>query len=243
MKAVITFMMLAVGTVLAQDAPQIEIQAEFVSFPKTDMDQLANATPNRMPELGDLSRLRQDGKGQVVFSPRVLTPPGQEANVKALQEIIYPADVNLTLVTNGIRNTAAVISPGSLETREAGGILTVCPELSADLRTVRMAISAEYVAQPVWKKYAVKYVDSNGAEKTVDMEQPFFHRLCLQTSLSVQNGETLIAGGGMLDMDAQRTTFLILTARVVDSQGKPLKSQPNQASQAIGAPGAPQPER
>ena len=75
---------------------QIEIQGELISFPKAEIDKLANAKPNWMPGVEELSKLRQSCPPEVVFAPRLITPSCQEAVVKSVREVIYPTDFAIT---------------------------------------------------------------------------------------------------------------------------------------------------
>jgi type II secretory pathway component GspD/PulD (secretin) len=202
---------------------QIEIRGEFIAVEKASLDGLANTSPSEMIDVSALSRLRASGRATLLHSPRLLTPAGMEASVKSVEEVIYPTDFSVDLITNLVGKTAAVVSQSAFETREVGVIFTVLPEADINFRDIRLVVQAEIVDPPTWRTYAAKYVDSAGVERTVDLQQPFFRRRSVSTSVTLQNGRTVIAGGGMTDAEGKTSTFLLLTARLVDSEGKPIK--------------------
>jgi type II secretory pathway component GspD/PulD (secretin) len=202
---------------------QIEIQGEFVAIEKAKLDWFANTNPNEMVDVASVVKLRAEGHATLLHSPRLLTPAGMEASVKSVEEVIYPTDFSVDLVTNLVGKTAAVVSQSDFETREVGIIFTVLPEVDINFRDIRLVVQAEIVDPPTWKTYAAKYVDSAGVERAIDLQQPFFRRRSVTTSVTLKNGQTVIAGGGMTDAEGKTSTFLLLTARLVDSEGKPVK--------------------
>ena len=204
---------------------QIEIQGEFVAIEKATLDRLANTNPNEMADLLSVAKLRAEGHATLLHSPRLLTAAGTEASVKSVEEVIYPTDFSVDLITNLVGKTAAVVSQSDFETREVGLIFTVLPEVDINLRDIRVLVQAEIDDPPTWKTYAAKYVDSAGVERAVDLQQPFFRTRRITTSVTLKNGQTVIAGGGMTDAEGKTSTFLLLTARLVNSEGKAVKSK------------------
>lgn len=224
MKKLATLIVLAATLASAnENTYQIEIQGQFVAVEKATLDGLGNNDAGGMVDVVALSRLRADGRARLLHSPRLLTPAGMEASVKSVEEVIYPTDFSVDLITNLVGKTAAVVSQSSFETREVGIIFTVLPEVDIALRDIRLVVQAEIIDPPTWQTYAAKYVDSTGVERTVDLKQPFFRSRRVTTSVTLKNGCTVIAGGGMTDQEGKTATFLLLTARLVDSEGKPIK--------------------
>lgn len=233
MKGLASLIVLAATLAVAnENTYQIEIQGQFVAVEKTTLDGLSNTDQGGMIDVAALSRLRADGRATLVHSPRLLTPAGMEASVRSVEEVIYPTDFSVDLITNMVGKTAAVVSQSSFETREVGVIFTVLPEVDINLRDIRLVVQAEIIDPPTWQTYAAKYVDSTGMERTVDLRQPFFRRRSVITSVTLKNGSTLVAGGGMTDMEGRTSTFLLLTARLVDSEGKPIKIRDAEQSAA-----------
>jgi hypothetical protein len=55
------------------------------------------------------------------------------------------------------------------------------------------------------------------------MEQPFFHQYTVTTQIAVKNGATIMIGGGMNSRDGKKAVYLFVSARLLDTEGKPLK--------------------
>jgi len=224
MKKLASLIVLVVNLAWAnENTYQIEIQCEFVAIEKATLDRFANTNPNEMVDLLSVAKFRAEGHVALLHSPRLLTPAGMEASVKSVEEVIYPTDFSVDLITNLVGKTAAVVRQADFETREVGLIFTVLPEVDINLRDIRVVVQAEIVDPPTWKTYAAKYVDSTGVERAVDLQQPFFRTCRVNTSVTLKNGQTVIAGGGMTDAEGKTSTFLLLTARLVDSEGKAIK--------------------
>jgi type II secretory pathway component GspD/PulD (secretin) len=241
MKILASLIVLAATLASANETTyQIEIQGQFVAVEKASLDGCGSSDLGGMVDVAALSRLRADGRARLLHSPRLLTPAGMEATVKSVEEVIYPTDFSVDLITNLVGKTAAVVRQASFETREVGVIFTVLPEVDINLRDIRLVVQAEIVDPPTWQTYAAKYVDSTGMERTVDLQQPFFRRRSVTTSVTLKNGSTAVAGGGMTDMEGQTSTFLLLTARLVDSEGKPIKIKDAEQG-APPLPSAPRP--
>ncbi len=229
-KLFIGLIALMASTSLAQEGYQVEIQAEFVAFDKAALDQLANANPNQILDLQTLSQLRKEGKATVLFAPRILTPSGANAEVKSVEEIIYPTELAVETCTNLAGKTDVIVFPSAFETREVGVVFNITPVVGPDGYTIHMTFQAGIVAPPTWRNYAAKYFDFTGTERTGDLPQPFFHTRNTQTSMKIHDGQTVIAAGGMNDLDNKTTTFLFITARLVDADGNPIPTEKDEVA-------------
>ncbi|MDX9863009.1 MAG: hypothetical protein RBS99_19040 [Rhodospirillales bacterium] len=57
------------------------------------------------------------------------------------------------------------------------------------------------------------------------MEQPFFPVQSLSTSVTVADGATVLMGGGMNHPTEHKTVYVFLTARLLDSEGNPIRDE------------------
>lgn len=169
------------------------------------------------PEAGAIIALWTNGSGQLVSAPSVITRSGCEATVKGVSEIIYPTSFDL--LTTGT-NMAPELGehcemPQDFATREVGAILNVLPEVSASGDVVSLILKPSLVEPPTWKDYG--YEQSVG-RKTFrrPMEQPVFHVYTCETSLSVQNGQSAVALGGVSTRDGKAWIFGIVSARTLE---------------------------
>ena len=215
----------------AEDYPQIMIRAEFISVPKAVSDSVGRSAPDQLPSAKQILGFKQSGQATVLHSPTLLLQSGQESTVKAVQEVIYPTDFDVTsrAVTNdqGQVSVATVITPSSFETREVGAIFCALPELDAKTLDVWLTFQAELVAPPVWRRYTGQYTDTFGNSKTAELEQPFFFTRSVNTSIRIKNGTTVLAGGGMADQNGEAVTFLLIKVQLVNSEEDPVTVEPS----------------
>jgi type II secretory pathway component GspD/PulD (secretin) len=204
---------------------QIEIEVQFVEFQLTDLDRLA-ATKGII-DAQTLRALWQQGKAELLYAPKVVTQAGEEATVKGVTEYIYPTEFEVCAVSSQTTNSAAdavgaLVEPGSFETREVGVILSVLPDVSPEGSMINLVMTPEVVYEPVWRDYGSDFVDSLGNEQHAPMEQPFFYTQLASTSISIQNGATILFGGGLTSRDKCKVVYTFITARLVDIEGKPV---------------------
>lgn len=227
---------------------QIEIEVQFVAFDQTNVEKLIAA--GRL-NLAALTNLWINGSGHLLAAPRVTTKAGQEAVAKEVTEVLYPtafrvctdAGVNTNTATpsyNINTNAAAkgaasstsvhghtsgipVVEPGAFQTREVGAVLQVVPEVSTEGQMINLTLNPQLVGEPVWRDYGSIYVDSNGKEQQVRMEQPFFAVSSVSTSVSIYNGQRILIGGGMPMRDHQQVVYTFVTARLLSPSGDPVK--------------------
>lgn len=211
---------------------QIEVQLCFVAFDLTNIARLASSPI----DASALTRLWTNGHGTLLAAPRVVTMLGVQATVKGITECIYPTDYTISPVTSAhaTSSSSAPAStnqpvtdrgapvPGNFETREVGAIFTVLPEVSPEGQTISLTIVPELVEEPTWRQYSAKYEDSSGAIRLVTQEQPFFHSYSATTTLSLKNGATILAGGGMPSRNGSQMVYIFVTARLVDVEGEPI---------------------
>ena len=208
-------------------ANQIEICAELVAFEKTTLDKIANENPNQPLDLQALSKLRKEHKATVLYSPRILTKSRQNTEIKQVEEVVYPTDFCIDLITNLNSMAAAVVSPAGFEKREVGMIFSASPVSDPDLTEIDLTIVANFSAPTTWHNFPAKYSDSKGNELSTDLQTPFFKSRQIVASIVIKNGQTVIMGGGMNEFNDKTTSFLFVTARIVNSEGKLVQNNDN----------------
>ncbi|MBN2190248.1 MAG: tetratricopeptide repeat protein [Candidatus Aureabacteria bacterium] len=144
--------------------------------------------------------LSQDGRADVLSSPRVVTLNNQEATIRVVTELIYPTEYEITPPTwdnTGAVITSAGVAPGGFETREIGVILKVIPNVGADNKTINLAIIPEVSELSDWINYGI--IGYN-----VDLPQPVISTRLVTTNVIINDGETIVLGGLMRET-AQET--------------------------------------
>jgi len=198
----------------------IEIELHFVAFDKADVEPKRGETHTVSFEA--LAELRATGKGELLFAPKVVTLSGSEATVKGVTEYIYPTEWPDEAIVGGAEkggSNGSIAEPGSFETREVGGILTVLPELNPDTGLIALTLLPECVWEPEW-------LDSGEGERRIGRyrilaprEGPQFNTWAITTSAIARNGKPLLIGRAPHPKDETKEVFLFCRATLLDCAG------------------------
>ncbi len=190
----------------------IEIQVDFVEFNTKDINTLTSKSELK---IGSLHELWKQGKAKLLSNSIIQTKSGQEAIAKGVTEYIYPTEfkIKTALTPSG---SVDVTEPQDFEMREAGNILQVVPEVMNGGRAISLLINPQLVSSPDWKQY--------GNGKNLNMQQPFFPSYSISTQVTIENGETVLLGGGMNNEAGDKTVYVFLTATIADIEGNPVRT-------------------
>ncbi len=168
------------------------------------------------PELSVvLHALEQKGGTDVLSSPRVTTKSGVQAQIKVVEELIYPTDYQSQQVgdSGGLGNIGLLLLlqqqqdaggaggdlgnlanigqrppiPQSFETREVGVILNCTPTVGSDGYTIDLTMVPEVTELTRWLDY--------GPSGMYPILQPVFSTRSVTTSLVLWDGQTVVMGG------------------------------------------------
>jgi hypothetical protein len=222
---------------------QVEIEVQYVSFPK---DEIARLAAQGIVDASPLRRLWQTGKAELITASKVVTRTGTEASVRSVVEYIYPTEFNPpcspvgTNAADQAAMTGDMVTPHGFETREVGEILTVLPEVSTDGSRVNLTINPQYVFEPEWRDYGGERTDASGHKRLDKMEQPFFPNDSVTTQLTVYDGATILASGSQHPKDKGKMIYVFVTARLIGPDGvpirKPSRAEPEKADKTPTAP-------
>ncbi len=154
-----------------------------------------------------LHALASNQKTKTLSAPRVTTLNNQTATIKIVTEYVYATRYEPTIiredlngdgkfdaVVNGVRETRFVNAPQDFVTKDLGILLHVTPSVGSDLRTITLALEPEVSEK--------KTDDRFGGEVTL----PRFTARKLETSVVIDNGETVMLGGLMKDTIVKTVT-------------------------------------
>ena len=154
-----------------------------------------------------LHALTENKKTKTLSAPRVTTLNNQTATIKIVTEFVYATkyqasvvredlngDGDFSDVVSGKRETRFVNVPQDFVTKDLGILLHVTPSVGQDLRTITLALKPEVSEK--------KTDDKFGGEVTL----PRFTARNLETSVVIENGETVVLGGLMKDTTGKTLT-------------------------------------
>jgi len=208
---------------------QVEVEVTFVAFIKNHVDALMQKDSGGCISIEALQGLIKDGKARILFAPRLITKSGANAEVKAVTECIYPTHFEAVKYSGSDTNAPSrlersIVVPAGFQTRDIGVILNVTPVVAPNGNYIDLTLMPQIVYEPVWKDYSITYMDASGRQQQVKMEQPFFSSRTVATSITVEHGRTTLLAGGMnIKEDDKEVIYVFVRARIVDSQGKPMK--------------------
>ena len=206
-----------------QKETQIEVQAQFIEFAKTDIDALLMAEDGGIPSKQAILGLAKRGKGKVICAPRKTASSGQEASVKATEEILYSARFSIVpQKVKGAQSNASKpfgVVPGKNEMREVGYYMQYVAQYAPADGTINIKAMLQKVAPPQWTTVKGKLFTS-GKESPFDvMKQPAFQVKHLCTEITVTDGGSVLAGGGLSDTSGQTVTFIVVSAHTSAGAG------------------------
>ena len=114
----------------------------------------------------ELSAMQQEGRGEIISNPRVITSDKQKAEIEVGQQV--------PIVTPGTQN-----EPPTVKYQDATLKLTVTPHITPDNR-ILMALK----------------VTKNEADEALKVDgNPYINKRAVETNVLVDNGETVVLGG------------------------------------------------
>jgi type II secretory pathway component GspD/PulD (secretin) len=162
-----------------------------------------------------LHALTQHDKTKTLSAPRVATLNNQTATIKVVTEFVYPtryeasvkrtdlnSDGDFEDTVSGVRETRFINVPQDFVTKDLGILLHVTPSVGQDQRTITLALRPEVSEK--------KTDDTFGGEVTL----PRFTTRNLETSVVIDNGETVMLGGLMKDTTSKTATRVPVLGRL-----------------------------
>ena len=154
-----------------------------------------------------LHALAENKKTKTLSAPRVTTLNNQTATIKIVTEFVYATRYQASVVrqdlngdgdfgdvVSGTRETRFVNAPQDFVTKDLGILLYVTPSVGQDRRTITLALKPEVSEK--------KTDDTFNGEVSL----PRFTARNLETSVVIENGQTVILGGLMKDTTAKTVT-------------------------------------
>jgi len=154
-----------------------------------------------------LHALMENKQTKTLSAPRVTTLNNQTASIKIVTEFVYASKYEATVVrkdlngdgdfidtVNGVNETRFVNVPQDFVTKDLGILLNVTPSVGKNLHTISLALKPEVSEK--------KTDDTFGGEVSL----PRFTTRNLETSVVIENGETVMLGGLMKDTTTNTVT-------------------------------------
>ncbi|PIQ84031.1 MAG: hypothetical protein COV75_04505, partial [Candidatus Omnitrophica bacterium CG11_big_fil_rev_8_21_14_0_20_63_9] len=154
-----------------------------------------------------LHALTKNEKTKTLSAPRVTTLNNQTATIKVVTEFVYATRYEATVTrqdlnsdgdfndtVSGTRETRFINAPQDFVTRDLGILLHVTPSIGQDQRTITLALKPEVSEKKTDDTF-------NG-----EISLPRFSARHLETSVVVENGETVVLGGLMKDTTSKTLT-------------------------------------
>lgn len=150
-----------------------------------------------------IKALSQKKSSDVLSAPKITTINGVQAQIKIVQEFIYPSEYTEPQVSGGNGGGVTPTVPSSFKTREVGVILNVTPTVGSDNYTINLALTPEVSEFLGFLDYSPGNITQStnvGGSNTVTsvpykIQQPLFSTRSLATSVVIWDGQTVVLGG------------------------------------------------
>jgi len=154
-----------------------------------------------------INALAQKKSADVLSAPKVTTISGAQAQIRVVQEFIYPSEYSQPTVSEGSVPTPSI--PTAFKTREVGVILSVTPTVGADGYTINLTLVPEvsaflgmldYSPDPIQGFVRVGgggVTPAEAAPVSVSYKiwQPLFETRNVTTTVVIWDGQTVVLGG------------------------------------------------
>ena len=206
----------------ATNSPKIQLSSSGTSLArgtKTDFTAFSNQTSGNGLNLtlqgiltgtqyqAVLHSLMEHERTKTLSAPRVTALNNQTATIKIVTEFVYATRYEASVVredlnsdgdfsdsVDGTKETRFVNVPQGFVTKDLGILLNVTPSVGQNLHTITLALKPEVSEK--------KTDDTFGGEVTL----PRFTTRELETSVVIENGETVVLGGLMKDTTTRTVT-------------------------------------
>ncbi len=158
-----------------------------------------------------LHALEQKSGANLLSAPKVTTKSGANAEIKVVEEYIYPTDFTLVTPaasgsTQGSQTPMSFVQPGGFQTRDTGVILNVTPTVGPDGFSIDLVMLPQVCELASWLDYGTQYPNPSGdGTYELKMPQPIFKSRNITTSITIWDGQTVVMGG--LISERQTTTL------------------------------------
>lgn len=152
-----------------------------------------------------IKALSQKRSSDLLSAPRITTISGSQAQIRIVQEFIYPTEFDppeVVAAGGGTTGGGAVgitpSNPSAFRTREIGVLLNVTPTVGADGYTINLTVIPEVSEFLGFINYGGPIALSAGNNILTaqnDIRQPLFASRNLTTSVVIWDGQTLVLGG------------------------------------------------
>lgn len=152
-----------------------------------------------------IKALAQKKSADVLSAPKVTTISGAQAQIRVVQEFIYPTEFEPPQVvaagggsTGGGAVGVTPSTPGTFKTREVGVLLNVTPTVGADGYTINLTLIPEVSEFLGFINYGgnIGIAAGNNVITTFnDIKQPLFSSRNLTTSIVIWDNQTVVLGG------------------------------------------------
>jgi len=194
----------------------VEVEMEIHAFSTSDIERLQLSGGM---SLESLMQLRERGKSKSVATASVLTKSGQEAIMRAVQEVIYPTELMMDFSQTDSncteRSAVKTLKPSSFTTRETGMILQVVPEVFEEERSkINLTLKPQWITLEGWTNFPASW-SAGGGMKSITFKQPVFGVTSFETQAVVTDGETIMLGSCSTP-DGEWSYVGFITARLRD---------------------------
>ncbi len=228
-KLIIPLLALAAAAAAADDLPSlVQIDVEFIEIAEPLATEILRSpeAPKTGAEWRSLAdQLIKNKQAAVAASLSITTKSGCQATAESAQEIIYPTEFEPPggkPAKDSANATAAdpvlpAPTPIAFEMRKAGMIVQVEPVLASDGKIIDLNLAPELVRK-IGDTVQIEAI-VNGEPKPV-LKQPVFYTSKVQTSITLLDGSSTLAGMVVPhddngDLDPSRRLFCMVRARIV----------------------------
>jgi general secretion pathway protein D len=150
-----------------------------------------------------VNALSQKKSADVLSAPKVTTISGAQAQIRVVQEFIYPSEYSQPTIASDSDSPPTPSFPTAFKTREVGVILSVTPTVGSDGSTINLTLVPEVSKFLGMLDYSPKVSPNPNSTIATQQQdkvaykiwQPLFETRNVTTSVVIWDGQTVVLGG------------------------------------------------
>jgi hypothetical protein len=197
---------------------QVQLTAQFFRLDST------NIPPASLGSSGAdiILALCTNGTGRLIAAPTIIMASGGAACLKRGAKVCHPAECIFT-TGRKTNETARVDDEVAFATCETGVSIEVRSTITHSCDSILLEIKGSIVENPIGNADGRDMRMNARGSKNRSMEQPCFRGNRFDSTLTVSDGRSVLAFGGMPTEDGKGLIYCVITVRIVGNEGRPAR--------------------
>ena len=208
-------------TVAYGEESMVQVDVRYVAYPKEKINELLGKDITKQLSIEDLSLLLKQGDGRIISSQSLVTKDRSEAVIRGAdtQRIAQDVAVEVIKLTSETNTpVAAVARPQDFKDVDIGFSAKATPVISENGVSIALDITLDYIEDIELLPMNIGCVHSDKGDLNLTTEKAVIKRHMISTMITIQDGETLLIGGGTTTKDNE-DVYVLVSCKILSYRG------------------------